>query len=352
MEENGRVVVPGRVNLIGEHIDYHNLAVLPMAIDRRIEVTWRRLDSRKILARSASESTVCEFAWTRKLQAGPAGDWGNYVKAAAQAVSDVWDARVGIEAVVWSDLPPAAGLSSSSALLTAFTLALLRANEIVANFEELMAVLPEGEYFVGTRGGAMDHAAVLAARRGCALLVNFAPLCAEPIPIPEGWRFLVSHSRVMSRKSTGSREAYNRIRASRHVPEVARHVEGEAQRVADAVAALRGDDLRGFGEILFASHRSLRDDLRVSCPELDRIVEIARGAGADGARLTGAGFGGCAIVVARGERILGVRAALEREFYGGDAGPHLFEVIASDGALVPEFADELHKRGSADEHDD
>jgi galactokinase len=331
------IAVPGRVNLIGEHIDYHNLAVLPMAIDRKIEVRWRPLSERRIQATSASEPASCHFDWVSQLDAGSPGDWCNYVKAAGQAVSEHWTVSRGIEALVSSDLPPAAGLSSSSALLTAFTLALLEANGIEASFAELMKVLPEGEYFVGTRGGAMDHAAVLASRAGSALLVNFDPLSVEPVPIPPGWRFLVAHSLIMSRKSAGAREAYNRIRQSRHVPEVARHVDGEVQRVAAAVSALRNDDISAFGDVLFESHRSLRNDLRVSCPELDRIVEIAGQSGAAGARLTGAGFGGCAIVVARGEGILAVQSALEREFYAGregfDASRHLFEVQASDGAL-------------------
>jgi galactokinase len=331
------IAVPGRVNLIGEHIDYHKLAVLPMAIDRKILVRWNPLNERRVRATSTSEESVCDFEWTPHLDPGAPGDWSNYVKAAAQAVSDAWSVSRGVEAEVASDLPAAAGLSSSSALLTAVTLALLEANGIRASFAELMNVLPEGEYFVGTRGGAMDHAAVLAARAGCALLVNFDPVCAEPIPIPPAWRFLVAHSLVMSRKSAGAREAYNRIRASRHVHEVARHVDGEVERVAAAVSALRSDDLPAFGEILFASHSSLRDRLGVSCPELDSIVEIARRAGAPGARLTGAGFGGCAIIVARGDAILDVTAALEREFYarrtGFDASRRLFEVHASDGAL-------------------
>jgi galactokinase len=325
------------VNLIGEHIDYHMLPVLPMAINRKIEVQWRALAERRIQAVSSSEPAVCDFSWTHRLEAGPPGDWGNYVKAAAQAVSDQWSVSRGIEAAVSSDLPPAAGLSSSTALLTAFTLALLEANGIEATFAELMNVLPEGEYFVGTRGGAMDHAAVLASTAGSALLVNFDPLSGEPIPIPPGWRFLVAHSLVMSRKSAGAREAYNRIRQSRHVPEVARHVDGEVRRVAAAVSALRNDDITSFGDLLFESHRSLRDDLQVSCPELDEIVDIARRAGAAGARLTGAGFGGCAIVLARGEGVANARAALEQEFYSlrndFDPSQHLFEVSASGGAL-------------------
>ena len=333
----GTILVPGRVNLIGEHIDYHNLAVVPMAIDRHIKVRWQRLDERRIRASSAAEQTRCDFHWIPTLQPSASGDWCNYVKAAVQTVAGAWRLSDGIHVSIASNLPSAAGLSSSSALLTAITLALLKANGIDATFEELMKVLPEGEHFVGTRGGAMDHAAVLAARQGCALLVKFDPISAEPIPIPADWRFLVAHSMVMSRKSAGAREAYNRIRASRHVPEIARHVDGEVQRVAGAVQALRTDDLAAFGEILFASHRSLRDDLQVSCPELDRIVAIAQQAGAAGARLTGAGFGGCAIAIAYGDRILDVRAALEREFYRErekfDADQHLFEITASDGAL-------------------
>jgi galactokinase len=201
-----------------------------------------------------------------------------------------------------------------------------------------MRVLPEGEHFVGTRGGAMDHAAVLAGRRGCAMLVRFAPLSAEPIPIPSRWRFLVAHSLVMARKSAGAREAYNRIRESSNVPEVKRHIDGEAERVTRAVDALREDNLPAFGEILFESHWSLRDNLRVSCPELDRIVEISRRAGAAGARLTGAGFGGCAIIATDGEGIAHIRGALEREFYSGvrgnDPAEHCFEAVASDGALI------------------
>jgi galactokinase len=99
-----------------------------------------------------------------------------------------------VDAAVCSDLPPAAGLSSSSALLVAFTLGLLWANRRQATFEELMEVLPEGEYFVGTRGGGMDHAACLASREGCASLIEFVPLSVRAVPVPDDWSFLVAHS--------------------------------------------------------------------------------------------------------------------------------------------------------------
>ena len=143
-----RVVwAPGRVNLIGEHIDYHGLAVLPMALERRVQVRYRARVDRRISARSESYGRR-EFEWTADLTPVAAGDWENYLRAAARAVAGKWGILYGIDATVTSDLPPAAGLSSSSALLVAFTLALLQANDQTASFEELMEILPDGEQFV------------------------------------------------------------------------------------------------------------------------------------------------------------------------------------------------------------
>ena len=154
------------------------------------------------------------FDWAPELQPGPPGDWENYIRAAAQAVSGEWGPLRGIEAEVFSDLPPAAGLSSSSALLTGFTLALLRANGIEPKFEELMDILPEGEHFVGTRGGGMDHAAVLAAEAAAALLIRFAPVRVESVRIPEDWAFLAAHSLVTAEKSGELRAEYNARRTA------------------------------------------------------------------------------------------------------------------------------------------
>ena len=315
------VFVPGRVNLIGEHIDYHNLPVLPMAIQRGVWIAYRRRDDRRIAGVSGQAEPACDFDWVERLEPGAPGDWCNYVKAAAQAVAGKWGVLHGLDAAVYGDLPPAAGLSSSSALLTGATLALLRANGVRASFEELMDVLPEGEYFVGTRGGGMDHAAVLAGRAGCAVLVEFAPVAVTPVPIPQDWGFLIVHSGSMAEKSSAVKAEFNARRAAGQraldrlglpsfrdasrenapAPDaeeapVFEHVIGEAERVRAAVDALQRGDAGRFGRLLLASHASLRDLLRVSTPELDRIVAEAVSAGAIGARLTGAGFGGCAIV--------------------------------------------------------
>jgi galactokinase len=358
-----RVVrVPGRVNLIGEHIDYHNLPVLPIAIQRSIRVEFSARDDRRIHSASAGFEPR-EFEWTAQLEPSEAGDWANYVKAAAQAVGDRWGLGRGIDATVESDLPPAAGLSSSSALLTAFTLALLEANGIKATFEELMDVLPEAEYFVGTRGGGMDHAAVLASRAGHALRVGFAPLTAESVPIPEDWSFLIAHSLTSAEKSGGAREHYNsrRVAGTRALEHLGlnsyaeasvsqstalvddderrafHHVTSEAARVYAAVQAMREDDAATFGRLLNESHVSMRDDLRISCDALDELVQKAQDAGAVGARLTGAGFGGCAILFCLKPDRERLRDAIIERFYASRTAfdPHKHLIIAepSAGAL-------------------
>src|SRR5262249_31490300 len=147
-----------------------------------------RRDDRQIRAGS-TDFGPRSFDWSPKLSPVAPGDWENYLRAAAQTVAARWGVGHGIDACIESDLPPAAGLSSSSALIVAVTLALLRANRIEATFDELMEVLPDGEQFVGTRGGGMDHAAVLGSRAGCASLISFNPVRIRHIPIPYDWAF-------------------------------------------------------------------------------------------------------------------------------------------------------------------
>lgn len=359
------VSAPGRVNLIGEHVDYHGLPVLPIAIPRRIRVVFRARTDRRIRAVSAKEYGLREFEWTPRLAPTTAGDWENYLRAAAQAVSLKWGAGAGVDAAVVSDLPPAAGLSSSSALIVAFTLGLLQANQRRASFEELMEILPEGEQFVGTRGGGMDHAASLASREGCASLIEFEPLSVRPIPVPKDWHFLVAHSLQTAEKSGAAREAYNACRAAgtaalkrlgfasyraaieepdsveKLPPGPERdsflHVTSEALRVRAAVNALEGDDAGRFGRLLWESHASLRDRLRVSSAALDQLVEIAMESGALGARLTGGGFGGCAVVFCRKRDLPAVRGGLIDRYYSGrpefDAQRHLIDAPPGPGAL-------------------
>jgi galactokinase len=375
----GLISAPGRVNLIGEHIDYHNLPVLPMALCRSIRVAFRPRADHCIRAASAGSYGTREFEWTAELAPAAAGDWENYLRAAARAIGGRWGVLRGVDAAIVSDLPAAAGLSSSSALLVAFSLCLLRANGIAPVFADLMDVLPEGEQFVGTRGGGMDHAASLASRAGCASLVEFDPVTVRRVPLPLGWAFLVAHSLCEAEKSGAVRQQYNACRAAgtaalarlgfasyrgavegRTFAEIELlakrglshsgecdaflHVAGEALRVRAAVKAMENHDAGVFGKLLLESHASLRDRLHVSCGALDRLVDAAMDAGALGARLTGAGFGGCAVVFCRNEDLAGVRAGLIRRYYAGspefDERMHLIHAAPGPGAL--QSIEELH----------
>jgi galactokinase len=333
---NGVTTAPGRVNLIGEHIDYHGLPVLPMALRQRVRVSHSARRDRRIRAVSEGYGAR-EFEWTDDLAPVAAGDWENYLRAAARVARTFLpaDAR-GIEAEVTSDLPAAAGLASSSALIVAFTLALLRANGHHPTFEELMDVLPDGEQFVGTRGGGMDHAASMGSRAGHASLIGFNPTTIRHVPIPRDWAFVVVNSGIRAEKSGRAREEYNARRnatvtarskaeageqLSALEAEVYEHVTSERDRVSLAVTAMERDEPELFGRLMTMSHESLRERLRVSIPQLDQLVDAALRAGALGAKLSGAGFGGCIVALAR-------RRDLGKLLETG------FEAVAGDGALI------------------
>lgn len=374
------VSVPGRVNLIGEHIDYHGLPVLPIAIRRYVSVAFRPRADRLIRAASAEPYGPREFEWTPDLAPAAPGDWQNYLRAAAQLIGSAAfslpERAIGIDAAIVSDLPAAAGLASSSALLVAFTLALLRANHYTPTFEELMQVLPEGEQFVGTRGGGMDHAVVLASEPGCASLIHFEPLSVRAIPIPPEWGFLVAHSLETAEKSGSVREAYNARRragttalerlgfasyraaiqgrsfdqleslaSSANLNSIEEkdgflHVTGEALRVEAAVSALERRDASAFGDLLLKSHASLRDRLKVSFPALDRLVDAAMESGAIGARLTGAGFGGCVVIFQDKRELPALRSRLIERYYSArpdfEEHRHLIDAEPGPGVLFEE----------------
>lgn len=373
--------VPGRLNLIGEHVDYHDIPVLPIAIQRRIAFAFQPREDKEVSGISRDQPHAVCASLGAPFTSGSPGDWGNYVRAAGEAMRKHFGIARGINLYVASDLPSAAGLSSSSALLTGVCLALLRVNGLKPDVHELAAVLPDAEQLVGTRGGAMDHVAILASRGGYATLIRrFEPLEVEYVAIPVNWRFLAAHSLVTAEKSNAHREAYNAIRSAgaraleklglasyREAMAEARdisalenmpegdayvHVISEARRVLDAVRALRSEDATAFGKLLDESHASLRDRLRVSVPALDELVECARAAGAFGARMTGAGFGGCVVCLCTEQNVAAVEEALVRSFYVRrpefDRAKHLFIAEPSAGVLSPEAADDADEHSARD----
>jgi galactokinase len=364
------------VNLIGEHTDYNGLPVLPMALDREIVLRYTpRADARIILANADPRFPPVEFTLGETIPAEPDGAWGNYTRAAAQALWREGGGMRGIEGEFSSSLPAAAGLSSSSAMVVATALALVDANDWTVPRGRLMDVLARGERYVGLEGGGMDQAISLGGVAGCALRIDFRPsLRLTPVPMPREWRIIVAPSLVEARKAAGARDAYNaRVRECRealaesrvtsresrdyfdilssvaaaeavararpHLDDLHfrrfRHVVTEAERVDQAVAVMHTGDLAAFGALLRASHASLRDDYDVSAPALDELVSIAEGAGAAGARLTGAGFGGCVIAVTDAAGVEKVFEALGREFYEPRRAANLaFLGVPSSGATL------------------
>ena len=343
---------PGRVNLIGDHTDYNGLPVFPMALQRRCRLLFRRRADAAVPIASVDGFADREFVVAPEIEPFAQGDWGNYVKASAWILARRFGRLRGMDALVHSDVPVAAGLSSSSALVVGSGLALLAANGIEAPFEELVELFPEGERYVGTRGGAMDHTVCLAGRTGHALKIDFSPFAVHPTRVPEGWRCLIGHSLVRAEKSAAVKEQYNERRESCRrafevpQPELSelesrryRHVMSEAARVEEAQTAMIDGDFERFGSLMTQSHVSLRDDFEVSHPEVDALVEAFLSAGAAGARVTGAGFGGCVVALCREEEKGHVLRAVEGGFYAvrprrAQFGEYLLEAEASAGARV------------------
>ena len=391
-----RVTAPGRVNLIGEHTDYNGLPVLPIAIDRDVRIEFRVVDDPVVRLGSPS-ARFAPFAFQLKRPIEPAdqGDWSNYVRAAARGLLEHGvPLERGIDGTVTGDVPIASGLSSSSALVVASALALLTANGMTLPRLELAALMARAERFVGLEGGGMDQAACLHGVAGHALRIEFDPLRVTPVPVPGGWRWVVASSLVRAEKAAGARDMYNeRARQCREAlaasvgaaaggraaksrnraPSTAttyrdlvsaadpdgllrrvrrilspvlfrrfRHVVAEGRRVTLAEQAMRDGNLHRFGHLMVRSHESLRDDYEVSTGELDAIVGVALEAGAAGARLTGAGFGGCAVALCDDSTVEPVMEALTARFYeprlgGPPTRDMLFSAKPGGGAGVQEM---------------
>ena len=316
---------PGRVNLIGEHTDYNEGLVLPVAIDRTVAVAAARRDDHSVRVRALDYGECDEF----RLGAMEHADgWRDYVRGVAWALTDAGYALDGCDLAISGDVPPGGGLSSSAALEVAVAGAFAAVSGLDATPRDLALLSQRAENeFVGVPCGIMDQFAAALGRADHALLIDCRSLEVETIALPsaDALAIVVLDSRVPRRLAE---TAYERRReecaeAARAlgVPSLrdadvslleasaerlradlyrrARHVITENERVLRAAQALRTRDLGTLGELMYESHGSLRDDFEVSTPELDTAVALAREAGALGARLTGAGFGGCTVNIAR-----------------------------------------------------
>jgi galactokinase len=272
------VSAPGRVNLIGEHTDYAGGLVLPVAIDRYVTVRGERADTVRINTPLAA------------------------------AVAEELGVDGGFAGTISSTVPRGAGLSSSAALGVAIAGALCTAYDLRPDPLELAEACRRAEErSTGVPCGIMDQAASVLGRAGHALLLDCGSLVYEHVPLPDDLVLVVLDSKVRRRLDDG-RYAQRRAEVEAGEPRRLRHVESENGRVQRAVDALRAGKHAELGGILLEGHRSLRDDFEVSVPKLDALVEAAVDAGAFGARLTGAGFGGCILALASPDRADAVAA--------------------------------------------
>ena len=415
---------PGRVNIIGEHTDYNGLPVMPMAINREITPVF-----------APSENEVCEiigvlknypyrkFNISENIESFESGDWGNYVKAAAQSLYE-WALEnqkealplKGFKACFGGNIPSSSGLSSSSALVVASALAIIEINKLTISKNDLADLLAHGERYVGSQGGGMDHAAILLSKESSALKIDFYPIRTTYVSLPSDFVFVIANTLVSAKKSGGAKDAYNTrvaecklglemlirigcvdypklchaaflsdfikqakedsIQYIQRLPDDGlslqqianftglsiealkgkclrsrddsilnepidgfqvkkrcKHVITEAQRVEDASVSMQNNDAVNLGLLMNQSHQSSSLDYNASCEELDYLVDLMLKSGAIGSRMTGAGFGGCAVSLVSSEKVWELIDQIWSNYYK--------EYAPKRGLKVPESKDDV-----------
>jgi galactokinase len=362
-------LAPGRVNLIGEHTDYNDGFVLPMAIEAGIELAARPRVDREVRVHSADYRETVAFSLSAPIAPDPEHPWSNYVRGVLWALERAGHAPPAMDVAFGGSLPQGAGLSSSAALEVATALAARALGGFELELPRLARLCQEAENdFVGVQCGIMDPFVSLAARAGHALFLDCRSLASEQIPLALGDHVIaichsgVKHALVGSEYNLRRRQCaagvealrarFPAIRALRDAsleqleacraalsPEVhrrCRHVITEDARVLESAAALRAGELARFGRLMDASHASLRDDYEVSCPEVDLLVDLAHEIrGVLGARITGGGFGGCTVNLVARDAV----EAFRDEVLGAyrrrtGLAPRLFVSTAAAGAAL------------------
>ncbi|MCC6906579.1 MAG: galactokinase [Phycisphaerales bacterium] len=373
------VAAPGRLNLIGEHTDYNGGHVLPMAIERWCTIAADSSDAGRSTIFSLAQDEALHLDFTRPIE--PAGGgWSNYVRGTARQFQDLGVALPNIAAIIASTVPVGSGLSSSAALCVSLATLLeqVSGQNLEPRDKALLCQRVEHE-FAGVPCGIMDQSASIMARADHALHLDCRSGAIEHVPMPPRDRAVmlvidtgVHHDLATNEYGQRRRQCeqavtaiarltgrpINSLRdvdapmlascAARLDPLIrrrAQHVITENERVLKAVAALRAGQLDAFGELMFESHDSLRDEYEVSCAELDCVVAAARQLGAAGgvmgARMTGGGFGGCAIVLCAPQSAEQVARSIGDSFNARFARlPAIFATAAADGAAA------VHLRGN------
>ena len=347
---------PGRVNLLGEHTDYNNGFVLPIAIDRSILILASPREDNLIYLFSYDFNEEASFD-LRDIHYDRVHRWSNYQRGVAKLLIEAGYTLRGANMLVAGDVPIGAGLSSSAAVEIATALAFKSLNNLTIPEVKLIKLCQRAEnQFVGMKCGIMDQFVSLLAQRGKALFLDCHSLSYQLVPLDgEGLRVVIANTMVkrelvdsqynQRRKECEEgvkilREFLPGIRSLRDVTvedfvryedrlptliaKRVKHVVLENQRVLKGVQALKVGDFEQFGELMNQSHQSLRDLYEVSCPELDLMVEVARNTtGVWGSRLTGAGFGGCTVSLVEASAVQ-------------DLKKNIFKIYPKETGLTPE----------------
>ena len=318
---------PGRVNLIGEHTDYNDGFVMPMAIGFYTWVAAAARKDRLLEAYSEHFDERCTLSLDA-LPGPPRNHWSDFIRGVAAILQAAGHRLSGANLFIHGEVPLGAGLSSSASFEISLAFALTSVSGTAVPPLELVKLCQAAEHeYVGTRCGIMDQFVAAVGTAGHALLLDCRTLQYQLVPIPPELRAVICNSMVRHELAAGE---YNRRRSDceagvkllqAHLPTICalrdvtvsdleahksllperiyrrcRHVVTENQRVLAAAQALRSRDFQRFGELMYRSHASLRDDYEVSCRELDLLVELASSEpGIYGARMTGGGFGGCTV---------------------------------------------------------
>jgi galactokinase len=361
------VRAPGRVNLIGEHTDYNDGFVLPIATRQSLYVIAGSSDTNQIVVHSTAYDETVTFS---SHYPGPPGQphWSNYVRGMAALLLRNDVALRGGFLLIHSELPVGGGLSSSAAIEIGSAMAFLSLAKTKMEPMPLALLARQAEHeYAGSPCGIMDQFICVLGQAGHALLLDCRSQSSEHVPLPDKVNLVlmntqVKHDLAASEYPLRQQECRKGLEIlRRECPDVAalrdlsmkdfrecarrlnettfkrcRHVITEIERTLAAAQALRQEDFMSFGDLMLKSHESLRDDYAVSCPELDALVEIARAVpGVYGARMTGGGFGGCAIALARLGAEEALRLAIQEQYNTRFAKPALVDTTpAGEGVCL------------------
>jgi len=355
------VRAPGRVNLIGEHTDYNDGFVLPIAIDRAVWIALRPTSTRQVILHALDLNQSAEFSLENIKHKNQ--EWLEYIKGIAWALQQAGYPLTGWEGLITSSIPIGAGLSSSAALELAATQAFAAVSGYPWEAIKMAQIGQQAERdWVGVNCGVMDQMVSAVGRAGQALLIDCRSLKTELVPLPPDIaivvldtatrRGLVDSAYNERREQCKIAARFFGVPALRDVSQTefdakakaldpvvnrrARHVIGENIRTREAVRAMSQKDAGKLGQLINASHFSLRDDFEVSSPELDQMVGCAQqDCACYGARMTGAGFGGCAIAIVQTDAVQNFCETVAVNYQAATGlQPEIYICTATDGATI------------------